>query len=93
MSEIKRFSLKDKKAKEGKLPWWRDGLFLFMNLSGYILGPLAAGYFIGGYIDTRLNSAPWGLVSASVLGFILSTIGILVETIKYLKKVEKKEEK
>ena len=75
------------------MPWWRDGLFLFMNLSGYILGPLAAGYLIGTYIDTRLDSAPWGLVSASVLGFILSTIGILVETIKYLKKVEKKEEK
>ncbi len=93
MSEIKRFSLKDKKAQEGKLPWWRDGLFLFMNLSGYILGPLAVGYFVGTYIDTRLGSAPWGLVSASVLGFILSTIGILVETIAYLKKVEKKEEK
>jgi F0F1-type ATP synthase assembly protein I len=93
MSEIKRFSLKEKKEKEGKLPWWRDGLFLFMNLSGYMLGPLALGYIVGSYIDTRLDSAPWGLVSASVLGFILSTIGILLETVKYLKKVEKKEEK
>jgi len=89
--EIKRYNLKDKPQE--KLVWWRDGMMLFMNLSGYVFGPLIIGFFVGKWIDTRYGTAPWGLVSLSLGAFVLSIVGIMVETVKYLKKVEKNDKK
>lgn len=83
--EFKRFKL----AKESTTNvWWRDSLFFFFDLSGYILGPLIAAYLIGSFIDKKLDSGPWGITAALVIGFLVSIGMIVFKTIKYMKSVE-----
>ncbi len=87
--------MEDKEFKRSKLVkesttnvWWRDSLFFFFDLSGYILGPLIAAYLIGSFIDKKFDSSPWGITLALGTGFIVSIGMIVFKTIKYMKSVE-----
>jgi F0F1-type ATP synthase assembly protein I len=90
--QFKRFKLKKPSATD---VWWRRSLFFFFDLSGYVLGPLVAAYFIGSFLDKKFAIAPWGLVFALITGFIVSIAAIITKTLKYLSEAEKveKEEK
>lgn len=73
--------------------WWRDSMFLFFNISGYVVGPLLAALFIGKWLDQKWGTEPWVFVFATLSAFILSSIGIVVETRKFLKELEQKDKK
>lgn len=73
--------------------WWRDGMFLFFNISGYVVGPLLAALFVGQWLDEKWGTSPWVFVSCTLAAFILSSIGIVVETKKFLKELEQKDKK
>jgi F0F1-type ATP synthase assembly protein I len=91
--QFKRFKLKTDSPTN---VWWRQSLFFFFDLSGYVLGPLVAAYLIGSFVDKKFETAPWGLVICVITGFIVSIAAIITKTLKYLaeaEKVEKKEKK
>lgn len=81
---------KDGNANNG---WWRDSMFLFFNVSGYVVGPLLAALFIGKWLDEKWGTEPWAFVACTLSAFVLSSIGIVVETRKFLKELEQKDKK
>lgn len=72
-----------------KAPWWRDGLIVFIKVSGYITFPLIIASFLGKFLDNKYNTG-------SLIFFILitvsffSTIFLIWKELKiYKKKIEK----
>lgn len=84
--EFKR--IKIKKASSTDV-WWRDSLFFFFDLSGYILGPVLIAYIIGSLIDKKFETAPWGITIALVTGFLVSIVMLVTKTIKHMSEIEK----
>ncbi|MEK7358783.1 MAG: AtpZ/AtpI family protein [Planctomycetota bacterium] len=48
-------------------------------------GAMAGGYFLGNYLDKKLNTAPWLMVSFILLGMA----GSFIEFFKLIKKLSK----
>lgn len=48
-------------------------------------GAMAGGYFLGNYLDKKLNTAPWFMVSFILLGMA----GSFIEFFKLIKKLSK----
>lgn len=69
--------------------WWRPGLFLFSKLSVWIVTPVLISTFLGKYLDKRLDSEPLMLIIVVGIGFFVSIFGLVKETIKEYKKIEK----
>lgn len=46
-------------------------------------GSMAGGYFLGSYIDKKLNTAPWFMLSLVLLGIT----GSFIEIFKLIKKL------
>ena len=46
---------------------------------------LIAGVFIGGYIDNRMNTSPWGLICCSFLGAVTGFWSLYKKALRYMK--------
>lgn len=69
-------------------PWWQPGLILFSKLSTWIAIPILLALFIGKYLDKKLGTEPWLFLSFTGVSFIISTIGLVMESSKAMKKIE-----
>jgi F0F1-type ATP synthase assembly protein I len=76
-----------------KNPWWQPGVILFGRLSGWIVGPILLGVFIGKWLDKKYNTEPWLFLFSVGIAFFLSTFGIVHDSMKELKRIEREEEK
>lgn len=74
-----------------KAPWWQPGLVLFAKLSGWIIGPVLIGIIVGKWLDKKYNTAPWLFLLSVGIAFFLSMFGIIRDTIKEFKKIEREE--
>lgn len=74
-------------------PWWQPGLILFSKLSTWIAIPILLALFIGKYLDKRLGTDPWLFLSFTGVSFIISTIGLVYESSKAMKKIEEEEQR
>ena len=74
-----------------KMPWWQPGLILFARLSGWIGGPILIAIFIGKWLDKKYHSEPWLFLLSVGIAFIFSTYGIISDSLREMKRIEKEE--
>jgi len=77
----------------GESPWWQPGLILFFRLNSWIVAPLIIAIFIGKFLDKRYNTDPWLFLLSIGLAFVFSIWGIIRDSLREMKKVEKEEKK
>ena len=75
--------------KNNKIPWWRDGVIIFVKVSAYIAAPVVIASFAGKYLDQKYNTG--NLLFLVLIGIaFLSTIYLIWKEMKiYKKKIEK----
>ena len=65
----------------------KDEVYRILGLVGSFgfttAGAMAGGYFLGSYLDRKLNTAPWFMLSFVMLGII----GSFIEFFKLIKKL------
>ena len=65
----------------------KDEVYSILGLVGSfgftIAGAIAVGYFLGSYLDKKLNTAPWLMLSFIMLGIA----GSFIEFFKLIKKL------
>jgi len=86
MVEIEPKNQSDKGNNE---PWWRPGMALLFNVTGWIAGPVVIAVLIGKWLDEKYNTDPWILLSLVFIAFVFSMIGITKETMKAIAKIDK----
>lgn len=81
--------------KEVKDQWWLPGMLLFINVIGWVAGPVIIALLVGRWLDDKYQTSPWILLIFVFVAFVFSIIGIVKETNKTIKQIEgnKKEEK
>ena len=62
---------------------------LFARLSGWIGGPILIAVFFGKWLDKKYHSEPWLFLLSVGVAFIFSTYGIVHDSIREMKRIEK----
>ena len=76
---------------ERKNPWWRDGMIVFIKVSGYITFPLIIASYLGKFLDEKYNTGNLVFFILITISFF-STIFLIAREAKiYKKKIEKDE--
>ena len=76
--------------KVSKNQWLADALKMFARLSIWIVWPLLAAILIGNWLDQRHHSGQFWFYILVAVGFIISIVGLITQTLKYYKEVDKK---
>jgi len=82
---IKMAEIKEK----NKEVWWQPALVIGGEITGWIVGPLILALFLGDWLDKKYASAPKFLLISVGIAFVISNVGIITNTIKAAKKIEK----
>lgn len=69
-----------------KKPWWQPGLALFARLSSWIVAPVIIAIFIGRYMDSKFNTAPWLFLFSVAIAFTVSMVMIVRIGLKEMNK-------
>lgn len=67
---------------------WQPYLGLFVNLTGWLAGPIIIGLLIGRFLDGRYGIKPWGTLSCIGVAFVISNIGIVKEARRMMRQLE-----
>ncbi len=79
-----------KNINENKeVPFWQPGLLMFSRMSGWIIGPIILGIFLGKWLDRRYDTEPWLFLGAVGLAFIISMVGLVKDAFKEMEKLSK----
>jgi len=81
---------KDNKNQADK-EWLRKALTIFAETTGWIAFPVVGALFLGRWLDEKQGTEPLYFLSITALAFIISSIGIGMTGVKYLKQIEKAE--
>lgn len=76
-------------GNNNQIAWWQPALAMFIKLSGWIGLPIIIALFLGKWLDKKYNSAPWLLLTCIGLAFILSMVGLIKETVREYKKIDR----
>ncbi len=76
--------------KNIKIAWWQPALMVFLKLSVWIAAPIIVALYLGEWLDKKYNSEPWIFLICIGIAFTISMIGLVSNTIKELKKIDKK---
>jgi len=76
--------------KNIKIAWWQPALMVFLKLSVWIATPIIVALYLGEWLDKKYNSEPWIFLICIGIAFTISMIGLVSNTIKELKKIDKK---
>ena len=80
------------KQNDTKAPWWQPGILLFARLSVWIAGPVILAIFLGRWLDKKYHTEPWLFLLTVGLAFIISMFGIVRDTMKEMKRIEKEDQ-
>lgn len=76
------------KQKEEKA-WWAFALGMLGRFAGWIIFPVFIGAGAGMWLDKKYNSEPWLFLASVGIAFIFSIAGLLRNTLKEFKRIEK----
>jgi hypothetical protein len=68
-----------------KTPWWKEGMFYFTKISGWILLPIIFSLTIGKYLDHKFNTGQMIFYISLAVGFLVSMVGLVKEAQNYIK--------
>lgn len=88
---FKKFLIMNNNRQQSE--WKRLGLMMWAQASGWIAGPVVAALLVGRWLDDKYDSKPWYFLSLTILAFILSSVGITLVGIRYMKKIEQEDKK
>lgn len=78
-------------TKNDKNYWLGFCLKIFAESTGWIALPVIGSLFLGRWLDNKYDSAPVFFLGLTIMAFIISSIGIGMTGIKYMKIIEKSE--
>jgi F0F1-type ATP synthase assembly protein I len=64
---------------------------MFAESSAWIAGPVIIALFLGRWLDEKQHSAPLFFLSLTALAFLVSSVGIGLAGVKYIKLIERDE--
>lgn len=68
--------------------WWQEGVALFSEVTGLIVGPIVVALYGGRALDNIYSSEPVFFLSLSALAVALSTFAIVRIAKRYLNKID-----
>jgi len=77
-----------KRAKQ--TAWWQPAIVMFLKLSGWIAGPIIIALYLGKWLEKKFGGEPWLFLACMAIAFAISLFGLIRNTAKGLKKLEKK---
>ena len=77
-------------AKTDDQNYQRQGLQLFFELSGWLIGPIVVALMLGQWLDAKYQTKPWIFLTCLTLAFIATCIGIVKATKDFIKDIEKR---
>lgn len=86
------FSMKNEKNIE-KTAWWQPALVMFGKLSAWIVAPVLVGAFVGNWLDKEYGTEPWLFLTATGFSFLISMVGLIIETKKEIRRIERENKK
>ena len=81
---------KDNKNKANN-EWLRQGMMMFAESTGWIAFPVIGALFLGRWLDEKQGTEPLYFLSITALAFIISSVGIGMTGVKYMKKIERED--
>ena len=75
--------------KKPEKNYWVEPLQIFMRLSAWIVFPVLAGALLGKWLDQKYDSSPRWFLIVIGLSFIISMIGLVKDTLKEYKNIDK----
>ncbi|NQT49293.1 AtpZ/AtpI family protein [Candidatus Kuenenbacteria bacterium] len=76
--------------KQDKL-WWKPAIELFAQVSCWIVFPIIIGLYLGRWLDEKYSSEPLYLIVCLGVAFLITNVGLIVQTLKTAKKMDKTE--
>jgi F0F1-type ATP synthase assembly protein I len=76
--------------KNSQIVWWQPAMIMFLKLSVWIAAPIIIALYLGKWLDKKYNSEPWLFLICIGVAFAISMIGLVTNTIKEFKKIDKK---
>lgn len=74
-----------------KNDYMRLALTIFTETTGWIAFPVIGALFLGRYLDEKQGTEPLYFFSITALAFIISSVGIGMTGVKYMKRIEREE--
>ena len=81
---------KNTKNKD-KNEYMRLALTIFAETTGWIAFPVIGALYLGRWLDEKQGTEPLYYFSITALAFIISSVGIGITGVKYMKRIEKEE--
>ena len=66
-------------------PWWKPGMEIFIQVSGWIVAPIILALVAGKYLDMRYGTKPVIFLTLAGIGFLITSFGIVRIVQKYIK--------
>ncbi len=71
--------------------WWKPGVEIFSQVSAWVVVPIVLALITGKYFDGLYGTRPWIFLGLSLIGFIISSFGIVLVITKYMRKIAREE--
>ena len=68
--------------------WWKPGIEIFSQVSGWIAGPIILALNVGKYLDNRFDTKPWIFLGLTGIAFLISIFGIVKVVTRYMSRLE-----
>ncbi|OGI67240.1 hypothetical protein A3A05_02560 [Candidatus Nomurabacteria bacterium RIFCSPLOWO2_01_FULL_41_12] len=68
--------------------WWKPGVEIFSQVSGWIVAPIVLALVVGKFLDTRYGTKPVIFLSLAGIGFLITCFGIVRIVRKYIKDIK-----
>lgn len=76
------------KSKKTELPLWRNSLLFFVDLTGWITGPIILAVIFGMWLDRKMGTGSKWMIVGVIMAFAFSMYKIISLAIQEAKKNE-----
>ena len=66
-----------------------QAVYLALRMSGWLVGPIILAVWLGGFLDQRFQTKPWLFLISIGIAFCITSFGLVLETKKYFKEINK----